>query len=266
MSLAHRRGPLGERPFGELVTTAEGWLYVESSPKRVRVAVAGVTVADSTRARLLHQPGVPASWWVPRADVREDLLTQAEDGDDAVLGRTHVFDLRVDEGVRPGFARAQPGVAALDGLVRLDTFQADAIYEEDEPVAAEPVDPFHRVDVRDSSRDLRISVGGVVVAESRAPRMVFETTARPRFYLTAEEVRTDLLVPSGRPAVCQYKGDGEYFNLQLPDESLTDLVWRYTRPRDDGRRIAGRYAVHHERCLTELDGRTLTDGGGTPGT
>ncbi|MGI8875237.1 MAG: hypothetical protein ACR2KP_13135 [Egibacteraceae bacterium] len=55
--------------------------------------------------------------------------------------------------------------------------------------------------------------------------MVFEATARPRFSFAAAELRTD-------------------------------LAWRYTRPRDDGRRIAGRYGDHHERCHTEVDGRT----------
>lgn len=263
MSLAHRRGPLGERPFGEFLTTAQGWLYVEVSSKRVRVVVAGVTVVDSTQARLLHQPGVPATWWFPATDAREDLLTDAGRGDDPVLGQTRWFDLRIDGRVHHRFAHTHPGVDALDGLLALDTFQTDGIYEEDELVAAEPIDPFHRVDVRDATRHVRISLDELVIAESHAPRMVFETTARPRFYLTADEVRTDLLTPSGNPAVCQYKGDGEYFHLQVGEQLVTDLVWRYTQPRDDGRRLTGRYAVHHERCRTEVDGQVLTSGGDT---
>lgn len=156
----------------------------------------------------------------------------------------------------PGFAHDHPDVAALAGLLHLDCHKADRVYEEDEQVAAEPIDPFHRVDVRDASRHVRISLGGVVLAESHVPRMVFETTARPRFYFAAAELRTDLLIPSSRQAICQYKGDGEYFHVQLGDELVSDLAWRYTRPRDDGRRIAGRYGVHHERCRTEVDGRT----------
>lgn len=261
MSLAHRRGPLGEQPHGALPVAEGGWVYVEPSPKRVRVIVASVTVADSTRARLLHQPGASASWWVPRADVREDLLAPAEDRDHPVLGRLASLDLRVGGHIRRGFAHTLSAIDALGGLIQLDTFQADGVYEEDEAVAAEPIDPFHRVDVRDAARHVHISVEGVVIADSHAPRMVFETTARPRFYLTSDEIRTDLLTPSPRPAVCQYKGDGEYFHLQLDDQRITDLVWRYTQPRDDGRRIAGRYAIHHERCRTELDGEVLFGGG-----
>lgn len=262
MSLAHRHGPLGQRPFGDLVLAEGRWLYVEPSPKRVRMTMAGATVADSTSARLLHQPDAPATWWFPHTDVRQDLLVDAGDREHlAVLGETHYFDLRHDRPVRRRVAHIHPAIAALDGLIHLDTFQADGVYEEDEPVAAEAVDPFHRVDVRDASRRVRISLDGIVIAESHAPRMVFETTARPRFYLATDEVRTDLLVASHRPAICQYKGDGEYFHVDLGDRLVGDLVWRYTTPRDDGRRLAGRYAVHHERCHTEVDGRVLPDGG-----
>lgn len=260
MSLAHRRGPLGAEPFGELLIRGNHRLYVEPSPKRVRMEAAAVTVADSRHPRLLHQPGAPATWWFPRPDVREDLLADAGDGEPhPLLGRVRRFDLSVGGRLR-GFARDHPDIEALDGLIHLEGHQADRVYEEDELVAAEPIDPFHRVDVRDASRHVRISVDGVVLAESPTPRMVFETTARPRFYLTADELRTDLLTPSARQAVCQYKGDGEYFHVRLGDRFVRDLVWRYTNPRDDGRRIAGRYAVHHERCRTEVDGHLLSDG------
>lgn len=40
-----------------------------------------------------------------------------------------------------------------------------------------------------------------------------------------------------------------------PDRLVPDLVWRYPEPRDDGRRLVGRYAIHHERCDTAVDGR-----------
>lgn len=262
MSLADRRGPLGTRPFGELLNFGEHQVYLESSPKRVRVEVATDIVADSLQPRLLHQPGAPASWWFPRADVRADLLEDVGDREEhALLGRTRLFDLHLGERVVRRFAHDHPDVPALDGLVHVDCHQADRIYEEDELVAAEAIDPFHRVDVRDTSRHVRISLDGVILAESHAPRMVFETTARPRFYFTGDELRTDLLAPSDRQAICQYKGNGDYFHVKLAERLVRDLVWRYTRPNDDGRRIVGRYAVHHERCRTEVDGRELTDGG-----
>lgn len=47
---------------------------VEPVPQRVRVMVAGVTVADTTRALRVLETSHPPSYYIPAADVREDLL------------------------------------------------------------------------------------------------------------------------------------------------------------------------------------------------
>lgn len=261
MSLADRRGPWGADPYGEIVRVGDRTVYLEPSPKRVRVEVAHTTVADSGRARLLHQPGTPAAWWFPSDDVRMDLFEDVGHLEqDALFGSVELLELQVGSHREPGFARRHPDVPAMRGLVGLDWRRFDRLYEEDELVASEPIDPYHRVDVRDSTRHVRISLDGTVLAESHAPRMVFETTARPRFYLTTEEVRTELLEPSTRRTTCQYKGEGEYFHARVGDRLFEDLVWRYVEPRQDGQRIVGRYSLHHERCRTEVDGRPLHDG------
>lgn len=224
--------------------------------RRVRLEVAGIVVADSTDARLLHQPGVPAAWWFPREDVATGgLSARRKSSDHPLLGQRRLFDLHADGGVVEAVVRSHPEVAKLDGLLGVDWRRIDRAFEEDEPVAAEPIDPYHRVDVRDASRHVRLGLDGVVLAESHTPRMVFETTARPHFYVTEAEIRTDLLEPSHTQGACQYKGVSEYFHVRLPDRVVTDLVWRYRDPRDDGRRLVGRYAIHHERCDTTIDGR-----------
>lgn len=47
---------------------------VEPVPERVRVLVAGVTVADTTRALRVLETSHPPSYYIPAADVREELL------------------------------------------------------------------------------------------------------------------------------------------------------------------------------------------------
>ena len=230
--------------------------YLEPSPKHVRVEVAGTMVADSRRPHLLHQPGMPAAWWFPCEDVRMELFDGAGRREPHPLfGSIELFDLRTAGRHEAGFAHRHPDAAALRGLVGLDWRRVDRVYEEDEPVAAEPLDPYHRIDVRDSSRRLRISLDDVHLAASDRPRMLFETTARTRFYLRADEVETELLEPSTLRTSCQYKGLAEYFHVRVGDRLAENLVWRYLDPREDGRRIAGRFCIHHERCHTEVDGQ-----------
>ena len=51
----------------------------------------------------------------------------------------------------------------------------EAWYEEDEQVFVHPRDPYHRVDVLQSSRHVKVRVNGEVVAGTERPRVLFET-------------------------------------------------------------------------------------------
>lgn len=48
------------------------------SSRRVRVEVGGETVADTTHASFLYETGLPARYYMPKTDVRMDLLTPTE--------------------------------------------------------------------------------------------------------------------------------------------------------------------------------------------
>jgi uncharacterized protein (DUF427 family) len=48
------------------------------SSRRVRVEVDGVTIADSTNGRFLFETGLPARFYLPRSDVRMDMLAPTE--------------------------------------------------------------------------------------------------------------------------------------------------------------------------------------------
>jgi uncharacterized protein (DUF427 family) len=48
------------------------------SSRHVRVEVGGVTVAESSRPTMLIETGLPVRWYLPREDVRMDLLTRSD--------------------------------------------------------------------------------------------------------------------------------------------------------------------------------------------
>jgi uncharacterized protein (DUF427 family) len=48
------------------------------SSRRVRIEVDGVTVADTTEGRFLFESGLPARYYLPKSDVRLDLLTPTD--------------------------------------------------------------------------------------------------------------------------------------------------------------------------------------------
>lgn len=53
-------------------------ITTEQAGGRLRVVFAGETVADTTRARLLHETGIPAVHYVPMSDVRTELLEPSD--------------------------------------------------------------------------------------------------------------------------------------------------------------------------------------------
>jgi uncharacterized protein (DUF427 family) len=57
-----------------------------------------------------------------------------------------------------------------------------------------------------SSRTVRVEADGVLLAESRQPLLLFETSLPVRYYLPAGDVRVEL-VPSQTRSVCPYKGE-----------------------------------------------------------
>jgi class 3 adenylate cyclase/uncharacterized protein (DUF427 family) len=53
-------------------------VVIEPSGQRVRVVFRGETVADSTRALVMHETRLPPVFYFPRADIRMDLLTRTD--------------------------------------------------------------------------------------------------------------------------------------------------------------------------------------------
>ena len=67
-------------------------------------------------------------------------------------------------------------------------------------------DPYRRVDVLHSSRHVRVTLNGEVVADSERPLLLFETGLPTRYYLPPQDVRLDLLRQSPTVTQCPYKG------------------------------------------------------------
>jgi len=133
--------------------------------------------------------------------------------------------------------------------------------EEDERVVSHPRDPFHRVDVRPSSRHVRIELDGEVVADTTRARMLFETQLPTRFYLPREDVRVPLRASATR-SFCPYKGAASYLSAQVGGRRHEDLAWSYEQPFPELGAVAGLVAFWDERVDVVLDGERRPRPGG----
>ncbi|NUS93573.1 MAG: DUF427 domain-containing protein, partial [Nocardia sp.] len=141
----------------------------------------------------------------------------------------------------------------LRELVRLDWDAMDEWFEEDEPIYVHPRSPYSRVDILASSRHIRVELDGVTLADSRSPRILFETGLPARFYLPLTDIRMDLLRPSETRTSCPYKGNAEYWNVQVGDTEQADLVWIYRTPTPESQKIAGLACFYNEKVDIYID-------------
>ncbi|MEW2634043.1 DUF427 domain-containing protein [Streptomyces sp. NPDC048389] len=104
----------------------------------------------------------------------------------------------------------------------------------------------HRISVETADEHVRAVRGGRVLAESRRPLVLRETGCPVRYYLPADDVRTDLLTPSATRTHCPFKGDASYWSLPGAD----DLVWAYPDPKPDVAAIAGHYCFYETEVVS----------------
>ncbi len=70
-------GPLGKQAAGEFnfePPPPGRTIYLEPTPKRIRVEVGGEVIADSRNAIILHESGLQPVYYFPPEDVRSDVL------------------------------------------------------------------------------------------------------------------------------------------------------------------------------------------------
>ena len=233
---------------------------VEPVPRRIRAVLAGETVLDTTRALYVWEwPHYP-QYYIPLADVRQDLLVAEGQTRQSRRGSENLHALKAGDAERPHAARvlAESPVAGLAGTVRFEWDALDAWYEEDEQVFVHPRSPYVRVDALRSARTVRVELDGVVLAESRSPVLVFETGLPTRYYLDRTAVDFTRLIPSPTVTACPYKGTTSgYWSVRAGGTVHPDLAWSYDFPTRQLLPITGMIAFYNEKVDTFLDGQQL---------
>src|SRR3954447_9852158 len=235
MTLTFPGAPLASEPPLTTNYAIEGprhRLLLHPFPRRGRARLAGEVVLDSTRGALLHESNILPRLYVPLEDVRTDLLERTDHSThcpfkgDASYWSVRVGD-RIAENAVWGYPEPKPEAPWLAGWQAFYFDRVDAWYDEDERVFGHLRDPYHRVDVRRTSRSVRVtSKGGQLLAETDRALLLSETGLPNRFYLPVDDVRTDLLTASDTHTHCPYKGEASYRSLGGA-EPVADVVWEY---------------------------------------
>lgn len=247
--------------------TALSELRYQPVEKRVRVHLGGELVADTAHPVLIWEPrrvvpsyAIPVEDFVVAPVAAEPPSTVSVEPENL---QTMLLDPSVGFGTHtcPGAigsvtigplwgATFQPD--DLDDVVVLD-FEDFEWFEEEEAIFGHPRDPFQRIDMRQSAREVRIEHDGHVIAESTRPLLLFETQLPVRYYLPRDDVRI-ALVRSSTATTCAYKGHATHWS----NPSIgTDLAWSYPTPPPEMSRITDLVAFYQEKLDFIVDGERL---------
>lgn len=86
--------------------------------------------------------------------------------------------------------------------------------------------------VEESSRRIRVELGGDVIADTVRAHRVLETSHPPVYYVPRGDVTPGVLVPSeGRTTFCEWKGIASYYDVVANGRRVERAAWTYNDPR-----------------------------------
>ena len=257
MGLAWQQGPLADGSVGHFLTAQplpEHLLFAEPLRRRMRVRVGDDWIADSENVLLLHEPGRYPVAYFPLDDVRDGTLV-AEDrvtphGD---LGDMQWYTVVVGERQLPHAAwqhTALPAHAAeLTRRVAFGWRAMDGFYEEDERIVGHAADPYHRVDIRATSRHLVVRDGDRVIADTHQPVVLYESGFAPRWYVPRADIDEAELKPVDGQTFCPYKGLADYYTIGERKRA----AWSYVNAWPEAGRIGDLVSFEPDKIDVWLD-------------
>ncbi|NDU72105.1 DUF427 domain-containing protein [Actinomadura sp. DSM 109109] len=261
MGLSWQQGPLGLGAIGQFLVPdplPERLLFAEPLRRRMRIRFGGTWIADSEDVVLLHEPGRYPVAYFPLGDIGDGAL---EPGEHTTahrdLGPTSWYTVRAGAHSVPRAAWQHtdlPGHASgLKGRVAFAWRAMDASYEEDERIVGHAADPYHRIDIRQTSRHLVVRHQDRIIADTKRPLVLYESGFAPRWYVPRADIAADALTPAKSQTFCPYKGLCSYYNIA----DARKAAWSYEDAWTEVRRISGMVSFEADKTDIELDGARL---------
>jgi uncharacterized protein (DUF427 family) len=230
-------------------------LYAEPLRRRMRAELNGRTVVQSDDVVILFEPGRYPVAYFPKADFADGVLTPVDHRTThRDLGETAWFEVEGAERRSAWMHVDLPDPAAiLEGRVALAWRAIDAFFEEDDRIVGHAADPYHRIDIRNTSRHLVVRAGDRIIADTHHPKVLYESGFAPRWYVPRADVRGAELTLIDKETFCPYKGVASYYGI----DGVDGAGWSYRNAFDDMHAIDDLVSFEPDRVEVTLDGERL---------
>jgi len=261
MGLSWQQGPLSPGAIGRFLVPEPlpgRLLFVERLRRRMRVRFGGTWIADSEQVLVLFEPDRYPVAYFPATDIFPGTLeltghtTRHRD-----LGPTSWYTVRAGEKSAPRAAWQHTGLPAyaseLQARIAFAWPAMDAFYEEDERILGHAADSYHRIDIRQASRNLVVRYHDRVVADTTRPLVLYESGFAPRWYVPRADIDESALTFVEHQTFCPYKGVCSYYDIG--DARLG--AWSYREAFSEVGRISGLVSFEPDIVSVHLDGTQL---------
>ena len=107
--------------------------------------------------------------------------------------------------------------------------------------------PDHPISITHNKNRVRVTFGGVVIADTTRALTLQEASYPPVQYIPRQDAKMDLLKPTTNASHCPYKGDASYFSISAGGKVAENAVWSYAAPYPAMAEIAGHLAFYPNR-------------------
>jgi uncharacterized protein (DUF427 family) len=261
MGLSWQQGPLSPGAIGRFLVPEplpKRLLYAEPLRRRMRVRFGGAWIADSERVVLLFEPDRYPMAYFPKDDIAPEVLQLSEHSTrHRDLGPTSWYTVTVGEhsAARGAWEHNNlPSYASeLQSRIAFAWPAMDGFYEEDERILGHAADSYHRIDIRQTSRNLVVRHHDRVIADTKRPIVLYESGFAPRWYVLRADIDESALTFVEHETFCPYKGVCSYFDIgdaRLP-------AWSYREAFSEVARISGLVSFEPDIVSVYIDGTQL---------
>jgi uncharacterized protein (DUF427 family) len=107
--------------------------------------------------------------------------------------------------------------------------------------------PDHPISIETNPSRVVVTVGGQVIADSRAALTLREASYPPVQYFPRADVDMAALMRSEHTTYCPYKGEASYYSIPAGGDRSVNAVWTYDTPFEAMAQIKGYVAFYPDR-------------------
>jgi uncharacterized protein (DUF427 family) len=111
--------------------------------------------------------------------------------------------------------------------------------------------PDHPITIEPADKRIRVSAGGMVVADTTRALTLREATYPAVYYIPRADADAARLVRTDRVTHCPSKGDASYFSIRIDATTRDNSIWSYETPYPAMAEIAGHLAFYPVKVTIE---------------